>query len=883
MPAARSGEAPDLPAPVDSPGRVSSDRPARDWGRPVAIGVGLYTLAYVAWTAWPIRLGGYEGLINELADYPALVAAVVLMLRAAATVGAARARRGWRLMALACTLWIVANGVYDYITLVQHDQAFPSVGDLLFVACFPVALAGLLSFPEQLGRRGERIAFALDASTLMVGGGAVILHTVLLPVAGGHEVFKVALVSFYPLADMVLGLCVVTVLFRHLPARTRGALRVLFAGFVALFIADLVYARRTLAGDYTGTLSTDSLWTVGYAILAIGAHLQHRTAGAGNDAVAGAPRSRRLSSWLPAAAVIACLTVLAREAATPDPVSLRVVVGATILLVALVVARQLVVARENVRIEAENTARAGEARLRTLLQQSTDVISIVDPDGAVRYVSPSAARSFGAPAAPGSDSVLTLAHPDDRAQVRAFLDRLIADPDARVTATWRHRHADGRWIHVEVVGTSALTEASVAGLVLNLRDVSERVELEHERARAAADRETYERQLLQAQKMEAIGRLAGGVAHDMNNALQGIIVTAELLTDEGATDELRADAEAILLSARRAAELTRNLLGFARHGPNRQEPVRPETLVTSVVGMLARTLDKGIQVETSFAAELAAVEGDPAQLYHALLNLCINAADAIGERGVLTLGAHLVTLDEDAARIRELVAGPHVVLSVKDTGTGMDDATRQRAFEPFFTTKPVGQGTGLGLAMVYGTVKRHRGAIEVDSALGQGSTFRIFLPAMPHVEEVAVERPRPVAAPRVGAGRVLVVDDEPMLRTMVQRILEKHGYQVSVAANGQAGLAALATEAPFDLVLLDMAMPVMAGPEMFRRARAADPSLRVLLTSGFASTEDSQALLREGAYGLVSKPYSPAHLLAAVAAVMSDQRVDVAAVAGVAG
>ena len=851
----------------------------RDRGDALIVVVALYALAYLGWTVWPVPLGGHEALFNALADYPVLAAATVLMLRAGRAVGAPGARRGWRLLALACLMWMVANGIYDYIALVRHGQTFPSIGDVVFVGCFPVALLGLLAFPAQLGGRGERVAFALDASMLMIGGGVVILHAWLLPVTGGQRPLEVLLLSYYPLADMVLVLCVVAVLFRHLPARTRRPLHVLVAGFGFLFVADLVYAHDTLADAYTGTRVTDSFWTVGYAVLAIAAHLQHRlSTGSEADEVA---RPRRLSSWVPAAAVLACLTVLALQTVRPEPGPLRVVVAATTAMVVLVVARQLVVARENARIEGEIAARAGEARFRTLVQRSTDVIAIVSVEGQIAYVSPSAERLFGAVPPPGS-SLYAVVHPDDHARVRDFLARLSADSGTAVTATWRRRHADGRWIDVEVIGTNNLAEPTVSGLVLNTRDISERVELERERARALADRETYQQNLQHAQKMEAIGRLAGGVAHDMNNALQGILVTAELMLDEAETAEARADAETILTAANRAAELTRNLLGVARHGPARREVLHPESVVTSVVKMLARTLPKGIRLETSFADELATIEGDPAQLYHALLNLCINAVDAMGERGVLTLGAHLVTLADAEARTHGLAAGLHVALSVRDTGTGMDEATRQRIFEPFFTTKPVGQGTGLGLAMVYGTVQRHHGAVDVESAPGAGATFRVLIPA--HDAPVPLALPRattPLPVTRTSAGRVLVVDDEPMLRTMAQRVLEKHGYEVTLAAHGEEGLTELArAPAPFDVVLLDMAMPVMAGPEMFRRARASDPSLRVLLTSGFASTEDSQALLREGAMGLVSKPFTATLLLSAIAAVMKGQRVSGAAVAG---
>ena len=855
-------------------------RRAGDWGTWLVGVAALYAAAYVAWTIHPISLGGQVELVGELADYPVLIAATALALRAAGAVASPRARRGWRLLAAMCATWTVANAIYDYITLVRHDPAFPSIGDAFFVACLPMGLAGLLSFPAELGSRDERLTFALDAMTLMVGGGLVILHFVLLPVTGGHGVGQVALVSYYPLADMVLALSVVAVLFRHVPARTRRPLVMLVGAFAALFVADLVYAHDTLAGTYAGTRVTDSLWTVGYLVVALAAHQQHRAAAAGAapDELT-APRS--LSSWLPHAAVVGGLTVLGLEAWQLRPASLRVIVAGNALLVLLVVARQMVAARENARIHAASAARASEARFRALVQQSTDVIGIVDVDGRLRYLSPSGARQFGIAAATAAGlDLLERIHPDDRAAARGFLDRLVGEPLTTATATWRQRDADGAWRHVEVVGTNALAEPSVAGLVLNARDVSERVQLEREREQARVEREQYQHRLAHAQKMEAIGRLAGGVAHDMNNALSAIIATAELMADESADPLVRADADAILLGARRAAELTRNLLGFARQAPSRREVLRPESVVTSAVEILARSTPPSIRVETSFAAELAAIEGDPGQLHHALLNLGINAVDAMGERGTVTIGAHLCTLGADAAARRGLPPGDYVVLSVRDTGAGMDEATRLRVFEPFFSTKAPGKGTGLGLAMVYGTAQQHHGTVEVDSAPGEGATFRILIPASTRTAPVAeaVTRPEPVAAH--GAGRVLIVDDEPLLRSMMQRVLEKHGYQVTVAAHGQEALALLGDHAPFDLVLLDMAMPVMAGPEVFRRARARHPALRVLLASGFASADDVQALIRDGACGLLVKPFSTRHLLQAVAAALRGQPID--AIAGLA-
>ncbi len=410
----------------------------------------------------------------------------------------------------------------------------------------------------------------------------------------------------------------------------------------------------------------------------------------------------------------------------------------------------------------------------------------------------------------------------------------------------------------------AHAEALAAALELARRELRDKERAEGERAEAQRDSESYQAQLLQAQKMEAIGTLAGGVAHDMNNALAAIIGFAECIHGETDSATIRDDAEQIRLAANRAAELTRNLLGFGRRGQFLRAASRPESLITGLVTLLARTLPKGIKIETVFADRLAGFDVDSSALTHALVNLCINASDAMAGHGVLTLGVVVDDVAAEPARALGVEPGPHVVLSVRDTGHGMDAAVQARIFEPFFTTKPQGQGTGLGLAMVYGTIKRHGGAITVDSTPGQGTTFKLYVRASTGAP-ISDRELTPVAVPVPAGGRILVVDDDDLVRTVLVRTLERAGYTVAVAVNGKAGLDALAaSDALPDLVLLDMAMPVMAGPETFRRARRRHPDLKVLLISGFTSSSDARALLAEGALGLIEKPFTPARLLASI-------------------
>ena len=407
-----------------------------------------------------------------------------------------------------------------------------------------------------------------------------------------------------------------------------------------------------------------------------------------------------------------------------------------------------------------------------------------------------------------------------------------------------------------------------AALELARQQLADKEHAEAGREAALEESARYQTQLLQSQKMEAIGTLAGGLAHDMNNALAGILGLAECIAGTAPNDQVREDAEQIMQTAQRAADLTRNLLGFSRRGEYRSERQCAKPLVGSVVALVQRTLPKGVTVATSIAEGTLAFEGDASLLSHALVNLCINASDAMCGHGTLELGASIAWHSAPDAPARELETGRYVVLSVSDTGTGIDDATRARIFEPFFTTKEPGRGTGLGLAMVYGTVKRHHGAIAVDSELGRGTTFRIYLPATSQPEVVAQsEVPAPPAVH--SGGHVLVVDDEPLIRFHVKRVLQRAGYSVVVAADGQNGLDELARErGRFDLVLLDMAMPRMAGPEMYWTARAAYPELRVVLMSGNGSSEDTRPLLADGVIDIVEKPFLPRRLLEAVQVAM---------------
>jgi signal transduction histidine kinase/ActR/RegA family two-component response regulator len=360
-----------------------------------------------------------------------------------------------------------------------------------------------------------------------------------------------------------------------------------------------------------------------------------------------------------------------------------------------------------------------------------------------------------------------------------------------------------------------------------------------------------------ALKMEAVGRLAGGIAHDFNNILTAIQGNAELLQMEGFGQAERDDMlKQVVAASRRAAELTRQLLDFARKGTFQIVAVDTTAIIEQSVALLSHSIDKRIDIKLDLQADPPTVLADPSQIENALVNLGMNACDAMPNGGVLTFATKNVALDEESCADypSEIVPGPYVEVCVCDTGGGMDSKTRSRIFEPFFTTKEVGQGTGLALASVYGCIKSHYGNIHVDSHPGQGTTFRVLL----HASETAcVSANSPPGQDVIsGTGHVLVVDDEGIVREFVSTALQKLGYSVSLCINGAEAVEYFKdSHQNVDLVILDLIMPVLNGPDTFRKLKAIDPDVKVLISSGFSQNQTTNGLIDEGALGLLSKPF----------------------------
>ncbi|MCR9160323.1 MAG: ATP-binding protein [bacterium] len=393
-----------------------------------------------------------------------------------------------------------------------------------------------------------------------------------------------------------------------------------------------------------------------------------------------------------------------------------------------------------------------------------------------------------------------------------------------------------------------------------------------------ANRDRFEDQRIQAQKLQALGQLSGGIAHDFNNLLGVVLANTthlqELHDGPGVPAErLSASLADIETAARRAVDLTRQLLGFARSGQRRHETVGLGGIVADAERLLRRTLDRSIEVESKVEGALSVV-GDPSQLLQVLMNLCINAGDAMPEGGVLSVTVERASYPEvDLGGTDMMANGDVAVLRVVDDGVGMDAAVRARVFEPFFTTKPRGKGTGLGLATVHAIVRDHGGHVRVDSVVGEGTTFEVILPCNADHRDID---PRNTTRKGIRLrGVVLLADDESLVRTATRRVLQHAGLEVIEACDGAQAVDLYSSNADrVDLVILDLDMPQMNGEQAFRRLHALAPELPVLISSGYIDGDRERSLRAAGVDGLLHNPYDSTALLKAVRSACATEDAD---------
>lgn len=525
------------------------------------------------------------------------------------------------------------------------------------------------------------------------------------------------------------------------------------------------------------------------------------------------------------------------------------------------------------RRESERALRESEARYRLLADNVTDVIWTIDLDLRITYISPSIMNLLGYSVEELSGrSFKELMNAENFESIRRIVARDVPKGAASAPGPSTFRTVEGKLTHKD--GRKLWTESTTAvvrdengralGIQGSTRDISKRKQIEEEKV-------GLEHQLLQAQKMEAVGTLAGGIAHDFNNLLTGVLGYANLLklgSEPG--DSVYEAADVIEKAADRAAQLTRQLLGFARKGKLQDTPIDIHKSVQEVITLLARTLNKNIEIAQRLRARSSLIKGDPTQIQQVILNLAVNARDAMPNGGQLVFHTEIVEFDDESTwRLAGLKAARYIVLEVTDTGEGIPLEIQDRVFEPFFTTKEQGKGTGMGLATAYGIVKNHGGMIRLESTEGRGATFKVFLPLIE-------EGPEAATAPETGSGlvrgqgTVMVIDDEAVVRNLATTMLEQLGFAVEAFADPQEAVEYFAVHHDrIALVVIDMIMPRMNGRQCFEALLGIDPNVPAILSSGYGRDNAIQETLDLGRTAFVQKPYRLQTLSDAIRSVLT--------------
>lgn len=474
---------------------------------------------------------------------------------------------------------------------------------------------------------------------------------------------------------------------------------------------------------------------------------------------------------------------------------------------------------------------------------SLDMLAVANSEGRFTRMNPALENALGHSGDElQSRPFIDFVHPEDRKRTRQAFESVLAGKQVTDFEN-RYRHKSGNY---RVLSWRSTVDPITGDVYSVARDVT--------------DQRNTELQLLHAQKMEAVGQLAGGVAHDFNNLMLAVLANTELALDEpDLAPNVGEHLTEIRAAGERAAALTKQLLAFSRRQPLRPVVVDLNELLRGLMKMLQRLLPANIALEHVAGHKLASVNADTTQLEQVIVNLCVNARDAMPEGGRLTVETENVLINQRYVETRPWAKpGRYVLLSVTDTGLGMTKEAQERAFEPFFTTKPVHQGTGLGLSTVYGIVRQHDGMVHIYSELGQGTTVKVYIPCSTRAaEDVGTKLEQ---RPSRGHETILLAEDEPQVRRAVAQILERAGYRVVVACDGAEAVQALRrTSEPVHLAILDVVMPELGGPEAWEQIRGLRPEMRVLFASGYADNRYSGRLPHDAE--LIEKPFRGDELL----------------------
>jgi PAS domain S-box-containing protein len=744
--------------------------------------------------------------------------------------------------------------------------SFPSLPGLLYLAAYPLVTLG---FTFLVVRRplGAGWAVLLDGGILTAGIGLVAWVAIADPILADQNLTQLARAAavVFLISDIAL-IGVVSCLLLGSDTRT-PAIRLFVLSVLAVLVGDGLSGPGAPSAGTTPALLAHlaqyGLW---------GAAALHPSMS--RPARLNVEGGRRMTSGrvliLVAAGLTAPAILVAQGFAHVGIDFAAISLGGT-LIISLAITSMVDMVREQTaaaekQFMLEERFRQTTQTLRAILDSSPLAIVVVDRNRRVLFWSRASELLFGYTAAEVTGQRSPIVPPDQSAEGKGLMPRVLAGASIVEQELPSHTK-DGRPINVRAHFAPIADEAGhILGAISLMEDTSEVDRLQAE--------------LFEARKLESVGRLAGGIAHDFNNILTAIIGFADLSLNEPPETDLTEYVTGIRGAAERAAGLTQQLLAFSRRQILQPQVLAVNDVATGVESMLRRLIGEQIELRIELDPEAGYLRADRTQLEQVILNLTLNSRDAMpagGQLVVQTGHQHYTTANR--ARPRELGPGDYVTISVSDTGMGMDAETRDHIFEPFFTTKSRGRGTGLGLATTYGIIKQSGGSILVESEPGHGTTFRIFFPMVALKAQIAGESGRQPEAPVPAgrrSGRILLVEDEPGLRDIAQRVLARAGFEVTAAAGpDEAILAAESMPEPPDLLLTDVVMPGMRGPELAVRLCSSRPGLRVLLVSGYA--EEIVEGGRDASMPFLAKPFSAESLLNAVDAALGPAEPEAAA------
>jgi PAS domain S-box-containing protein len=788
-----------------------------------------------AWRGW-----GLAGLVFTYTGFiPLQIASSVSLFRASRRMalpeGARDALRllGWAFVALA-----IGSGYLAVLAVqVAGEEARYTPADFFYLASYPLQIAALLFLPRAKQSREPRSRQVLDVAALLLTSAILVYaHRELRADWTGFAQF---LATVYPVAALIGLLAANTALTRGLPIPSPRAWRTLVFAMSASLITDVIFQTLWATG-YEGP-NWSLPFGVGVNVAIIFAAHWYRTdpVRIDTDPMPGISLSPLPILLATGGAGVLLLLAVEGQMAAVQPVLITI-----ILLNVLLATREFLVVMDATRIVRDETVRENERRFEALVRHSSDLVLTLDAEQMIRFASPALRTLLGrAPEQTVTRDLATFIHPEDRAGAYTAIAQLVPVPGSTASMVVRFQHASGEWRRFEWNATNLLEEPSVRAIVLNGRDVTERTRLEE--------------QLRQAQKMEVVGQLAGGVAHDFNNLLTTVLTGSEVaLQGLPADHELRPDLEGIRTAAQRGAALTSRLLAFSR--PRGADPrvVRIGNRVEGAIPLMQRLLGDSYTIRTLITSSNGAALVEPDELEHALLNLVANSRDAMPSGGIVTVAVSERSLDAPLETpFLPVPAGRYVVIEVSDNGVGIDDETRERLFQPFFTTKATGHGTGLGLTGVFAFMRAANGGLTVQSTPGAGARFTLWFPAIAPGE--LTEPPLETNRVSRGSGTVLLVEDDDAVRLATRRILALGGYTVHEAGGPEEARRLFAEHRDaLDLLVTDVMMPGENGADLANALREQKPGLRVLYVSGYPGEDLARLGRLSGEVELLRKPFT---------------------------